>query len=118
MRPPTGFPSDLILLQSHTTVEVVLLRELGASGSTTTQREISAMRLKLSLLPPFKQSNVLIPVPGDLKTICDLKKYLRSSLSTVAEQSENWREIKLEIEGFELLGKSDINLIENGDIVW
>lgn len=85
---------------------------------TIAQRETSAMRLKLSLLPPFKESNILILVPGDLKTICDLKKYLRSSLSTVAEQSENWREIKLEIEGFELLGKSDINLIENGDIVW
>ena len=76
------------------------------------------MRLRISLLPPFAPSKFLLPVPETVKTISHLKKHLRTSLSGITERTEDWREIKLEVEGFELLGGSEVNVVELGDIVW
>lgn len=76
------------------------------------------MRIKLSLLPPFPPSRILFPVPSDIKTITHLKKYLIKSLSSVAQHASSSQELLLEIEGFQLLSGSDLNIIEPTDVVW
>lgn len=76
------------------------------------------MRLKLSLLAPFPSIKVLLPVPEHVKTVIHLKRHIRQSLSVVHELTGSSRDVVLEIEGFELLGGSEMDVIENGDVVW
>lgn len=76
------------------------------------------MRIKLSFLPPFPSSRILLLVPNDVKTITHLKKYLIKSLSSVAQHASSSHELLLEIEGFQLLSGSDLNIIEPTDVVW
>jgi hypothetical protein len=75
------------------------------------------MRVRLQLLPPFATSKVLLPIPGSVKTISDLRKHIVRSLSTVSSVVEYARELVLEIEGFELLPGSDLGVIEAGDVI-
>jgi len=75
------------------------------------------MRVRISLLPPFSPTKVLLPVPDTTKTISQLKKHLYRSLSSIAQHAEGWIELRLEIEGFELLAGNEINVIEEGDVV-
>jgi hypothetical protein len=75
------------------------------------------MRIKLALSAPFNPSKVLLPVPEDVKTISQLKKHVRQSLFTVSACSTTWRELKLEVDGFELLGGSQLDVLEEGDVV-
>ena len=75
------------------------------------------MRIKVSLSAPFNPSKVLLPVPQDIQTISQLKKHVRQSLSTVSACSTDWRELKLEVDGFELLGGSQLDVLEDGDVV-
>jgi len=75
------------------------------------------MRIKTSLLSPFTPSKFLLPVPDTVKTISHLKKHLRTSLSSISERTAGWRELKLEVDGFELLGGSELQVVEPGDVV-
>jgi hypothetical protein len=75
------------------------------------------MRLKLSLLAPFPSSKVLLPVPQEVKTIVQLKRHIRKSLSGVNEQTTSSREIVLDVDGFELLSGSEVGVIERDDVV-
>lgn len=75
------------------------------------------MRIKVALLAPFTSSKILLPVSESISTISHLKKHIHSSLSAVSSQTESWREIKLEIDGFELLAGSQVNIIQDSDIV-
>ena len=75
------------------------------------------MRVKITLLSPFAPSKFLLLVPDSVQTISQLKKHLRTSLSSISERTSAWREIKLEVDGFELLGGSQIGLVESGDVV-
>ena len=75
------------------------------------------MRVRLALLPPLTPLKILLPLPKSVKTISHLKKHLLESLSSVAQHVESWRGLKLEIEGFEVLGGSGIDVIEEGDVV-
>ncbi|WVF70213.1 hypothetical protein IAT40_005002 [Kwoniella sp. CBS 6097] len=75
------------------------------------------MRIRIALLPPFAPNKIILPVPEDVKTISALKKYIVHSLAAVAEHATKGKDIVLEIDGFELLGGSGLDVIEGGDIV-
>lgn len=75
------------------------------------------MRVRLSLLEPLPSSKVLLPVPNTISTIHDLKKHILKSLSTVATHAGKARDLALEIDGFELLGGSGIDILQDGDVV-
>lgn len=75
------------------------------------------MRIKVALLAPFTTSKILLPVSETIQTISHLKKHIHSSLSAVSKHATSWREIKLEIDGFELLAGSQVDIIEDGDVV-
>ncbi|EIW68592.1 hypothetical protein TREMEDRAFT_63059 [Tremella mesenterica DSM 1558] len=76
-------------------------------------------RLKLSLLPPLvsQTQNLLLPIPQDIETISQLRKHIFRSLSTVRDGVQSSKEIRLEIEGFELLPGSEVDIIQDGDVV-
>ncbi|RXK42104.1 hypothetical protein M231_00461 [Tremella mesenterica] len=76
-------------------------------------------RLKLSLLPPLvsQTQNLLLPIPQDIETISQLRKHIFRSLSTVRDGVQSSKEIRLDIEGFELLPGSEIDIIQDGDVV-
>lgn len=75
------------------------------------------MRVRLSLLPPFQASKVLVPVPPDVKTIKHLKRHLVKSLSTIASVAHHGRELLLKVDDFELLSGSGMDTLEAGDII-
>jgi hypothetical protein len=75
------------------------------------------MRIRISLLSPFQPAKYLIPLPLEVTTITDLKRHLILSLSALSEHAKTYRDIKLEIGGFELLAGSEIQVIEDGDII-
>ena len=75
------------------------------------------MRVRISLLAPFGPSKVLVPIPNDVQTISQLKKHLFRSLSSIAQHADGWRQLRLEIEGFALLGGSELSVLEEGDVV-
>ncbi|WWC87327.1 uncharacterized protein L201_002216 [Kwoniella dendrophila CBS 6074] len=75
------------------------------------------MRIKLALLLPFTSSKFILPVPKTVKTINDLKKHILKSLSAVSQHASKARELVLEIDGFELLTGSAVDVIENEDVV-
>jgi hypothetical protein len=61
------------------------------------------MRIRLQLLPPFKEGKLLLPLPDTVTTVTELKKHVRQSLSTVRDIVQSTKDILLEIDGFELL---------------
>lgn len=75
------------------------------------------MRVKITLLAPFSLSKILLPVPETVKSIADLKRHIHSSLSAVQDHAGLWRDLKLEIDGFELLIGSRVDIIEPEDVV-
>ena len=75
------------------------------------------MRIRLSLSDPFASSKLLLPVPEDVATISALKKHLFKSLSAISSVAPSWRELKLDIGGFELVAGSGLDVIEEGDVV-
>ncbi|OCF37736.1 hypothetical protein I316_00863 [Kwoniella heveanensis BCC8398] len=75
------------------------------------------MRIKIALLPPFAPNKVILPVPQEVDTISTLRKYIVKSLAVVAEHATKGRDIVLEIDGFELLGGSRVDVIEGVDVV-
>ncbi len=75
------------------------------------------MRVRISFLSPFNPTKVLLPVPSSVETISQLKKHLFRSLSSVAQRAEIWRDLRLEIDGFELIGGSEVSIIEEGDVI-
>lgn len=76
------------------------------------------MRVRLSLLPPFRESKILLPLPLEVTTISELRRHLVRSLAVVSSVVDHAREVVLEIEGFELLGGSAVGVIEEKDVVW
>jgi hypothetical protein len=76
------------------------------------------MRVRLSLLPPFWESKILLPLPTEVTTISELRRHLVRSLSAISSVVDHPREVVLEIEGFELLGGSGVGVIEERDVVW
>lgn len=75
------------------------------------------MRIKLSLESPFPCQKILIQIPETIKTVSNLKKHISKSISTVPTIVKTWKEIKLEIEGYEILGGSEIDIISADDVV-
>lgn len=75
------------------------------------------MRVRLQLLAPFDGSKVLVSLPSEARTVSDLKKHIRTSLSSVLALSSSSRDLLLEVDGFELLAGSSLDIIESGDIV-
>ena len=75
------------------------------------------MRIRLQLLAPFEESKALVLLPEDVRTIHELKRHVRHSLSTVLSLTSTPKDLLLEIDGFELLPGSSINVIESSDIV-
>ncbi|WRT65184.1 uncharacterized protein IL334_002127 [Kwoniella shivajii] len=75
------------------------------------------MRVKLTLLPPFQNTKIILPIAETVKTIHDLKKHILQSLSLVSQHASKAKELVLEIDGFELLAGSEVGVIEGGDIV-
>jgi hypothetical protein len=76
------------------------------------------MRVRVSLTTPFPASKVLLPVGDEVQTISQLKKHIYNSLSTVPPLVNGWRDLRLEIDGFELLGGSGVDVLREGDVVW
>ena len=75
------------------------------------------MRIRLALGNPFAEIKVLLPLNQDIKTIRDLKKYIFKNLNSVASVVPGWKELKLDIDGFELLPGSEVDIIQDGDVV-
>lgn len=75
------------------------------------------MRIRLQLLPPFEESKALVLLPLDVQTILGLRRHLRHSLSTVLALTTSPKDLLLEIDGFELLPGSSIDVIEPADVV-
>lgn len=80
-------------------------------------RLVHNMRVKLSLLPPFPASKLLVPVPPEVKTIKHLKRHLVKSLSTIASAAQHGRDLLLKVDGFELLSGSGVDMLEAGDVI-
>ncbi|ORY21466.1 hypothetical protein BCR39DRAFT_553546 [Naematelia encephala] len=78
---------------------------------------MSVKRVRIALSAPFTPSKYLLPLPEPVKTISDLKRHLVKSLSTVAHLVKNGRELVLEVDGFELLGGSEVAILREDDIV-
>ena len=75
------------------------------------------MRIRICLLPPFQPAKILLAIPSSIQTISRLKKHLHRSLSSIANLTESYKDLKLEIEGFELLNGSDLNVIIDDDVL-
>lgn len=75
------------------------------------------MRVRLSLLPPFAPAKLLVPVPADIQTVKHLKRYLAKSLSAVSTVTHHGTELLLEVDGFELLSGSPLDVLDDKDIV-
>ena len=75
------------------------------------------MRVRISLLPPFGPTKVLLPLLASVQTVSHLKKHLFKSISTFSQHANGWRELRLEIEGFELLAGSELTILEEGDVI-
>ena len=73
-------------------------------------------RLKLSLLPPFAPQKLLFPIDEHVRTIAGLKNRLIKSLAAVSLAGHAGA-LVLEIEGFELLPGSGIDIINEYDVV-
>ena len=71
----------------------------------------------MTLLPPFLPAKILLPVPENVETISELKKLIHRSLSSVSNVVDSSRELKLSLDGFELLGGSGVDLIQLEDVV-
>jgi hypothetical protein len=78
---------------------------------------MSSLRLRLVLLPPFEERKYLLPLPGDIKTITSIKRWLVKSLNSISCLAKSSKDIILEVEGFELLGACDVDIIREGDVV-
>ena len=76
-----------------------------------------AMRIRLQLLAPFEESKALVLLPLDVQNIHGLKRHIRQSLSSVLALTSTPKDLLLEIDGFELLPGSSINVIEPTDVV-
>ena len=74
-------------------------------------------RLRLELLPPFESHKFLLPLPPNVQTISSLKRWLVESLNSVSALAQNGKDIVLEVDGFELLGACDVDIIREGDVV-
>jgi len=77
-----------------------------------------AVRIRISLLTPFRPANLLLLLPQNIDSISDLKKHLFSSLSAIALHASSAKQLRLEIEGFELLGGSELDIVREDDVVW
>jgi hypothetical protein len=75
------------------------------------------MRLRISLLAPFTSAKVLLAIPSDINTISQLKRHLFRSLASVAAVTTASKDIRLEVDGFELLAGSGLDVLEEGDVV-
>ncbi|KAK8846621.1 hypothetical protein IAR55_005707 [Kwoniella newhampshirensis] len=76
------------------------------------------MRIKITLLPPFQPQKFLLPVASEeIRTVTHLKKHLIKSISAVAHHAKSAKELVLEIDGFELLGGSQVDIVEATDVV-
>lgn len=75
------------------------------------------MRIRLQLLPPFEESKALVLLPLNVRIITDLKRHIRHSLSSVLALTSSPKDLLLEIDGFELLAGSSVEVIEANDVV-
>lgn len=75
-------------------------------------------RVRLSLLAPFEPAKILFPMPADISRISHLKRHLVRSLSSIASVTTSAKELRLEIDGFELLSGAAIDVIREDDVVW
>lgn len=75
------------------------------------------MRVRLQLLAPFEESKVLLPLSPNISTVSELKKHVRSSLTSVLSLSTSPKDLLLEVDGFELLAGSSVGVIEGSDVV-
>lgn len=75
------------------------------------------MRVRLHLVAPFDDSKVLVSLPKDAQTISDIKKHVRQSLSNVLALTTSPKDLLLEVDGFELLAGSAVDIIESTDVV-
>ena len=76
------------------------------------------MRVRLQLLSPFKEAKLLLPLPDTIRTVTELKKHVRQSLSAVREIAPSNKDILLEIDGFELLPGSLVKgVVEDKDVI-
>jgi hypothetical protein len=75
------------------------------------------MRIRLQLLAPFEESKALVLLPEDVRTIQGIKRHIRQSLSTVLALTNSPKDLLLEIDGFELLPGSSVDIIESSDVV-
>jgi hypothetical protein len=75
------------------------------------------VRLRLVLLPPFEERKYLLPLPSEISNISGVKKWLIRSLNSVSSLTKSSKDIVLEVDGFELLGACDVDIIRDGDVV-
>jgi hypothetical protein len=73
-------------------------------------------RLRISLLPPFGAAKYLLPIPQEVTTIADLKRYLVHAVDNISAHTSLGRAIALELEGFEVID-GPLETLRESDVI-
>lgn len=69
------------------------------------------------MLAPFSEARILLPLPAAVTRVSELKRYLVSSLHSVSGVTQSSKDLRLEVDGFELLSSSEVDILRDSDVV-
>jgi hypothetical protein len=94
-------------------------RPLALSTDAITQLFLSTMRIRISILPPLSSLKAWFLIPSSCSTIADLKSLLLKDLPLALQSVRRAEDLRLEVDGFELLGGSGCEVLDGErDVVW